>query len=105
MINLDYSVLFIPFSMKKSQVKPSWMQYLDVRQGLVCWGLVVFMLGVGTIVPPSASAQGSVSVDDTVLKPSVVLMQQQERKELEDLRTEKRLQQLIDQSLSRSPDR
>ena len=69
---------------------------------------MVIMLGLASPQPAIAQVVKTVdtaAADATAPNPAstVRLLSQQERHELEDFRTEKRLQQLIDQSLSRSP--
>ena len=54
------------------------------------------------VVKTVDTAAADTTTASVVVSPAA-LLSQQERHELEDLRTEKRLQQLIDQSLSRSP--
>ncbi|NET09514.1 MAG: tetratricopeptide repeat protein, partial [Symploca sp. SIO2B6] len=63
---------------------------------------LLFNLLFNALMVPAALAQGVVTKDDATVSPATLLLQQ-ERQELEQLRAEKQLQQLIDQSLSRSP--
>ncbi|MEB3230707.1 MAG: tetratricopeptide repeat protein [Leptolyngbyaceae bacterium] len=83
-----------------------WPGVSAIATPILRLGLILALsLSLNLLPMPWALAQPSASSDATVAPaPTVSPLLLQERQELEQLRLEKRLQQLIDRSLSRSPE-
>ncbi|MEM9218169.1 MAG: tetratricopeptide repeat protein [Cyanobacteria bacterium P01_F01_bin.150] len=100
--------------MKQFDVRPQvvWSKLVIPLSSMVTILLIIVIVSLSSIqaataqvvktIDPVAAETRTAEVSTNVALPST-LLSQQDRNELEELRTEKRLQQLIDQSMSRSP--